>query len=230
MHSVPEFGHALLKELGAPRSPVIETFAEVRFKDVNGKTVIPDGAIVCHRGKKRWTCLVEVKTGSAALKDDQVTTYLDIARKQGYNGVLTISNQITASSSESPVSVDGRRLRSTSLWHFSWWRIITEAIVQGRYGGIANPDQAWILGELIAYLDNEASGAAGFDDMGDKWVTVRKAAHDGTLRQGDPEARAVAERWDSSPSTYASASPKTSGAPCHRLDHASRPRKADLTS
>lgn len=150
MHAVPEFGHALLKELGAPSSPIIETFAEVRFKDASGKTVIPDGAIVCHRGKRRWTCLVDVKTGSAALKDDQVTTYLEIARKQGFDGVLTISNQITAASSESPLSIAGRRLRSTSLWHFSWWRILTEAIVQGRYRGIADPDQAWILGELIA--------------------------------------------------------------------------------
>jgi hypothetical protein len=196
MHAVPEFGHALLKELGAPKSPVIETFAEVRFKDRGGKTVIPDGAIVCRRGKKTWTCLVEVKTGSAVLKDDQVGGYLDIAREQGFDGVLTISNQITANSSVTPVSVDGRKLRKTCLWHFSWWRIITEAIVQSRYRGISDPDQAWILGELIAYLDNDASGAAGFDDMGDKWVGVRRAAHDGTLRQSDPEARQVAERWE----------------------------------
>src|ERR687898_336584 len=61
MRAVPEFGHALLKELGAPKSPVIETFTEVRFKDAAGKTVIPDGAIVCRRGKRAWTCLVEVK-------------------------------------------------------------------------------------------------------------------------------------------------------------------------
>jgi hypothetical protein len=32
--------------------------------------------------------------------------------------------------------------------------------------------------------------------MGDKWVAVRKAAHDGTLRANDPEARTVAERWE----------------------------------
>lgn len=31
MHGVPEFGHALLAELGAPKSPSIDTFAEVRF-------------------------------------------------------------------------------------------------------------------------------------------------------------------------------------------------------
>jgi len=32
--------------------------------------------------------------------------------------------------------------------------------------------------------------------MGDKWVAVRKAAHDGTLRGNTQEARDVAERWE----------------------------------
>jgi hypothetical protein len=196
MRAVPEFGHALLKELGAPKSPIIQTFTEVRFKDSNGKTVIPDGAIVCERGRKTWTCLVEVKTAKAELRDEQVGCYLDVARENGFDGVLTISNQITASSAESPVSVDKRKLGKRGLWHFSWWRIITEAIVQSRYRGVSDPDQAWILGELIAYLDSEASGAGGFGDMGDKWVAVRKAAHDGTLRANMPEAREVAERWE----------------------------------
>src|ERR671918_2486045 len=188
MRAVPEFGHALLKELGAPKSPVIETFAEVRFKDAERKTVIPDGAIVCRRGQKVWTCLVEVKTAGAALRPEQVNAYLDIARENGFDGVLTISNQITAASSESPISVDGRKLKRTALWHFSWWRVLTEAIVQHRYRGISDPDQAWILGEVIAYLDSAASGAGGFEDMGDKWVTVRKAALDAP-REGKAKPR-----------------------------------------
>ena len=197
MRAVPEFGHALLKELGAPKSPVIETFAEVRFKDAAGKTVIPDGAIVCRaraegvdvpgRGQDRPA----PRCGRAGQR------YLDIARENGFDGVLTISNQITAASTESPVSVDGRKLEAHGLWHLSWWRILTEAIVQHRYRGISDPDQAWILGELIAYLDNEASGAGGFEDMGDKWVTVRKAAHDGTLRaRTTRRCASVAERWE----------------------------------
>lgn len=196
MHGVPEFGHALLGELGAPRSPSIDTFAEVRFKNADGKADIPDGAIVCERGGKRWTCLVEVKTGSAALKDEQVGRYLDIARDQGFDGVLTISNQITHGVSESPVGVDGRKLRRTKLWHFSWWRVLTEAVVQSRYRGVSDPDQAWVLRELIHYLSSDASGVSGFDDMGEHWVSVRSAARDGTLRQGDPTIRQVAERWE----------------------------------
>ena len=196
IHAVPEFGHALLKELGAPKSPTIETFTEVRFKTAAGKTWIPDGAIVCQRGQKSWTALVEVKTGASQLKDDQVCTYLEIARENGFDGVLTISNEITYDSSQSPVAVDRRKLRSTSLWHFSWWRIITEAVVQHRHRGVSDPDQAWVLGELIAYLDSQASGAGGFEDMGPNWVAVRSGAHDGTLRQADAEVRDVAQRWE----------------------------------
>lgn len=196
MRGVPDFGHALLKELGAPKSPVIQTFTEVRLKDASGKSVIPDGAVVCERGRKTWTCLVEVKTSRASLKPEQVSAYLDVARDNGFDGVLTISNDITGDSSGSPVTVDRRKTRSTKLWHFSWWRIVTEAVVQSRYRGISDPDQAWLLDELIAYLQDPASGAGGFDDMGEKWVAVRKAAHDGTLRAGDPATRDVVERWE----------------------------------
>ncbi|MGH8573739.1 MAG: stress response protein, partial [Gammaproteobacteria bacterium] len=140
--------------------------------------------------------LVEVNTSGAPLRAEQVNSYLDIARDNGFDGVLTISNQITSRSEESPVSVDKRKLRRTALWHFSWWRVLTEAIVQHRFRGISDPDQAWILGELIAYLDSEASGAGGFEDMGDKWVHVRKAAHEGTLRANDAEGSVVAARWE----------------------------------
>lgn len=195
MRAVPEFGHALLKELGAPKSQTIQTFAEVRFRDDAGRLVVPDGAIVCERGRRSWTCLLEVKTGGAPLRDEQVARYLDVARDHDFDAVLTISNQITSDAEESPVSVDGRKLRRVRLFHFSWWRVITEAIVQSRYRGVSDPDQAWILDELIAYLDHEASGAGGFRDMGEHWVRVRRAAHAGTLR-ASPEAREIAERWE----------------------------------
>jgi len=195
MHAVPEFGHALVSPLGSPKGR-ISTFAEVQVKDGANKLHIPDGAIVVERGKTVWRCLVEVKTGSADLKAEQVNRYLDWARENRLDAVLTISNQITGSPTDSPVPVDGRKLRTTRLFHLSWWRILTEAIVQHRHRGVADPDQAWLLGELIAYLDDERSGASGFTDMGENWVKVRNGAGDGTLRATDANVRDVAERWD----------------------------------
>jgi hypothetical protein len=85
MRAVPEFGHALVGPLGAPKGR-ISTFAEVQLKDQAGKTHIPDGAIVVERGKTCWRCLVEVKTGTAELKDEQVNRYLDVARENRLMG------------------------------------------------------------------------------------------------------------------------------------------------
>jgi len=195
MRAVPDFGHALIGSLGAPKGR-IATYTELQLRSADGKRCIPDGAILAERGSKRWDCLVEVKTGSARLEADQVARYLDWARDNAFDAVLTISNQITASPLDYPFSVDKRKLRKVSLYHLSWWRILTEAIVQHRHRGVTDPDQAWLLGELIAYLDHERSGASGFAGMGPNWVPVRTAAANGTLRIGDAEARDVAERWE----------------------------------
>jgi hypothetical protein len=77
MRAVPEFGHALVTPLGAPKGR-IGTYAEVQLKDSAGKIHIPDGAIVVERGKTTWRCLVEVKTGGAQLQAEQVGRYLDM--------------------------------------------------------------------------------------------------------------------------------------------------------
>ena len=195
MRAVPDFGRALVTDLGGPRGRVT-TFAEVQLKDSAGKTVIPDGAIVVEWGKSRWHALVEVKTGAAELKDEQVSRYLDVAKQSGFDAVVTISNAITASPAESPLRLPSSKLKKVDLRHLSWYRVITEAVVQHRHRGISDPDQAFILDELIAYLTHERSGASGFQDMGQEWVRVREAARDQTLRTTNPEARVVVERWE----------------------------------
>ncbi len=151
----------MLKPLGAPRGR-ISTFTEVPFKQADGKESRPDGAIVVERGKTRWVCLVEVKTSDGELGSDQVTRYIDVARAEGFDAVLTISNAITSTPEHLPFAIDGRKLRTMTVRHLSWWRVITEAVVQRRYRRIEDPDQDWILGELIAYMDHDASGANGF--------------------------------------------------------------------
>lgn len=193
--AVPEFAHAFLKEFGAPRG-AISTFTEIRLKDPDGGTHIPDGAIVIQRGATKWCALVEVKTGSASLQSDQVNRYLDMARANGFDAVITLSNRIAADREERVVSVDKRKLKNVKLFHISWWRTLTIAVMQHRFKGVSDPDQAWILGELIHYLDSDRSGASGFQGMGEHWVAVRDAANDGTLRLADKGLREVTARWD----------------------------------
>ena len=192
---VPALAQSILVPFGAPRGKV-ETFSEVRFKDAAGKAHRPDGAIIVSRGAKSWKALVEVKTGTAPLLEEQVNRYLDLARDNGFDSVITISNDIVSSPTEVPYAYDRRKARRVSLYHISWWRILTKAVLEHRNRGVSDPEQQWILGELIAYLDHEKSGASGVQDMGRAWVPVRDGTRQGTLRASDPGVRDVAERWE----------------------------------
>jgi hypothetical protein len=137
-----------------------------------------------------------VKTGRATLQSSQVERYLDMAHEHDFDALLTVSNQIRSDAAALPYEVDKRKVGKLAVRHISWWRILTEAIVQHRFRGIADPEQAWILNELIRYLDDPRSGASGFQGMGEPWVSVRDAARHGTLRASDDGTQAIAARWE----------------------------------
>lgn len=192
--SVREFGRALTQPLGAPAGTV-ETFIEVPFER-GDRVVVPDGVIRVSRGKREWTALVEVKTANNDLRTEQLEAYLDVAREQGFDALITISNQIPPAPGIHPTEVDRRKLRKVQLHHLPWIEVLAEAFKQREHRGVADPDQAWILGELIRYLQHPRSGALAFEDMGPTWVKTRDAVRTGTLRSGDSAAAEVVARFD----------------------------------
>lgn len=192
--AVNQFGKALLAPLGAPAGN-IETYIEVPFM-LGEHRHYPDGLIRVSRGQRNWTCLVEVKTGSNKLEAPQLEAYLDIAKEQGFDALLTISNEIAAIAGTHPTPLDKRKLMRAGVHHLSWTQVLTDAVMQKVHRGVADPEQAWILGELIRYLEHPRSGAMEFDDMGPSWVAVREAVSNGTLRQNDKGLPEVASRWD----------------------------------
>lgn len=194
MTAVREFGRLLTAPLGAPSGP-LETYIEVPF-DLDAKRVYPDGLIRARRGSKTWTALVEVKTGTNELETAQLENYLDVAREHGFDALITISNEIPPSHGMHPTPVDKRKLRKVGLHHWSWTEVLTHAVMQKEFRGVADPEQSWILGELIRYLEHPKSGAMSFDDMGPSWVPVRDAIVAGTLRANDKTPLDVAARFD----------------------------------
>ena len=195
LSSVKEYGRTVTAALGAPAGTV-ETFIEVPFLTAAGKRACPDGLIRVARGGKTFVALVEVKTGRNVLETAQVECYLDIARDNGFDAVLTISNEIAPAPGVHPTPVDKRKLRKVALHHLSWSRLHTLAVIEQVNRAVADPDQAWVLGEFVRYLEHPKSGAIDFDDMGPQWVTVRDAVAAGTLRSGDKGALEVATRFD----------------------------------
>lgn len=191
---VRDYSRSLLASLGAP-SGVAETYVEVPFM-LGERRVYPDGLIRVTRGGKSWTALVEVKTGRNKLEADQLNAYLDIARDQGFDALVTISNEIPAVAGQHPTGVDKRKLRKVALHHWSWADLLSVAVVQKEHRGVSDPEQAWILGELIRYLEHPKSGALEFEDMGQNWVPVREAVSSGILRASDKALPEVLARFD----------------------------------
>ncbi|MFQ5779377.1 MAG: stress response protein [Nitrospiria bacterium] len=195
LYAVDEFWLAIAKPYGAPKGR-LEVYIEVPFELADGRSVRPDGLIQTTRGKRSWTALIEVKTGSNELNREQIERYLDLAKEQDFDCVITISNQISRIPGKHPVEVDKRKLRKAALHHLSWSRVLTEAVLQKSHRGVADPDQAWILGELIRYLEHANAGAVDFCDMGEYWVGVRDGVKNGTLRHSDKKAIEVAGKWE----------------------------------
>ena len=195
---VRDLSNELLTPLGASRAQraVVETFTEVRYKQ-DGKIVQPDGLIRVSFSNSTWTALVEVKTSDNVLSAEQVNNYWDLAREERLDHVLTISNEIGPMPGIHPTP--GLKVRTSSpiqVSHLSWPAILTTAIRIKEHRGVSDPEQAWILGELIRYLEHPASGALAFGDMGPNWVEVRDGIRAGTLNRRHDGVADVAARFD----------------------------------
>ncbi|MGV6993804.1 TerD family protein, partial [Gordonia amicalis] len=194
METVPEFGRAILSQLGAPRGR-IETFTEVRFT-LSGEDVRPDGLIKVSRGGKTWQALVEVKTGRSDLNSDQIATYLRVAKTKSIDAVITISRDLMASPDQLPFKVDGRAPRNITLRHLSWEEIVAEAMIVHEHVGVDDRVRSRVLEEMLSYAADSQSGMWSFDDMGKQWVKVREAVKNKTVGASDGATTEVCDRFD----------------------------------
>lgn len=197
---VRPYSKSLLGPLGASRADKanVESFIEVSLKAPGGRSVRPDGLVRVSFGRADpWVALVEVKTGKDTLSADQINNYFEVASAERFDAVITISNEIAPGPGLHPTP--GLKVRANSrikVHHFSWSMILAEAVQEKLHRGVSDPEQAWILAELIRYLEHESSGALDFDDMGAHWASVRDGAREGSLSRRSDDVIEVAQLWD----------------------------------
>ena len=104
---VPSLAEAILKSIGVKvgKRTRIEAYTEVVLKQEASSSGRPDGLLIVHSSRKTWSALVETKIGNADLDSDQVAKYLDLAKTNSIDAVITISNQFVARPQHSPVDV-----------------------------------------------------------------------------------------------------------------------------
>ncbi len=196
---VPDFARAMLADAGvsSPKRSRIECYTEAVFEVPGSKRMVrPDGLIIIESGKTVWSALVEAKTGSATLKQDQCEDYLVLARQLGADAVITISNQYSAIPAHHPVPVSKAKTKRVGFFHFSWLSLMSKASLLLESREINDPEQAFLLRELIRFLKHPSSGVSSFTRMASSWSTVcAKVKQGAILRKKDPIVVETVTSW-----------------------------------
>lgn len=169
--SVNEYARGMLEPIGLKLGKNYRVFCytEIVFKNSKNVKIRPDGLIIVDTGKKQWRALIESKIGKAELTKEQVEAYLDLAKEYKIDAVITISNQFVGNPTHHPIVINKQKTRSVDLFHWSWTYLMTEAVMWVKHHGISDPDQAYILEELVRYLMHPSSGVTSFDRMNAEW-------------------------------------------------------------
>ena len=97
---IDEFGARLLSSVGqrVGARATVDTYTEVVFHEQSaGIKDRPDGLIVVRIGSREWRALVEAKVGNSELDADQIERYRVLAKENGIDCVITLSNQFATS-------------------------------------------------------------------------------------------------------------------------------------
>lgn len=195
---VKDLAHSIFSEAGIsiPKTAQITCLTEVTFKSKELSKIRPDGLIIASRGKKSWAALVESKVGSADLRSDQVESYLDLAKELGLDAVITFSNQFATLPTHHPVTVQKNKKKSVGLFHFSWLSVLSKAVLLAGSKSVDDPEQAYLLSEVIRYLEHDASGVTAMTKMSSSWKDVcSEVQRGGVLRKTSDEVLGAVSSW-----------------------------------
>lgn len=168
------FASALPVRVG--KQAKISCFTEVEFEDPSFKDCRPDGLIVVSTGRSSWTALVEAKIKHGKLDPVQLEKYAQIAKKYKIDSLITISNEMASRPDHHPIQLSKTLTKNLQMLHFSWASILTNAQILEGQMAIEDPEQSFILRELIKYLAHDSSGIYRFTQMSPAWNEIVKQA------------------------------------------------------
>ena len=199
---IPELLAELIKDTGIKINDrtVLETYTEIGVsKNPNPKADRPDGFIYV-KNRNEWTSLVEAKVGNNSLGVDQVTKYIEDARANNIDAVITISNEFTPRVDQSPLELPKRLLNRVKLYHLSWRLVLSTAILIKNKNQIDDREKSFVLDELIRFLRDDSVGNKSFMMMPQPWTEICNDASIGSrLKNNDPRisevSRALVEEF-----------------------------------
>lgn len=200
---IPELSRQLFSTLGYSllKRSTIETFTEVIFKgekeaSVKKSTDRPDGFISVKSGSKVWEALIEAKIGKNDLEQTQVERYLELAKANNVNAVITISNQFVTSADHSPLPIKKTLTKKVSLYHWSWMfiRTVCENIRDQKI--LESSEQQYVLCQFIELLGDKGTGIERYTQMPACWdEIVTMATNKQPIAKSNECANEVVQGW-----------------------------------
>jgi len=124
------------------------------------------------------------------------TAYVEMAKANGIDAVITISNEFVARADHSPVSVPKVLLRKVGLFHWSWTWIRTQCAILAHQGAVDDNEQGFLLREIQRFLNHPGTGVERFSQMGADWKELNQSVtNNSTLKKTTPEVEEGVGCW-----------------------------------
>ena len=192
---VPELFNELISDAGVRigKHTQIDVFSEVKL--ANSQSLSrnrPDGFIYI-KNRKVWTALVEAKVDGNQLNKEQIARYLQAAKENNINALITISDEFTSRVEQIPVEISGRGLDKIKRYHLSWRLISTAAMLLPNKNQIDDKEKSFLIDDLRHYLSNKGKN---FSRMPREWKDLcGNVSRGNPLRADEGKVSAVASAF-----------------------------------
>ena len=198
MTQIPALAEEVLSTVGmrVGKRTRVRAFTEVVLREKVEDGCRPDGLLLIDTGRTQWSALIEAKIGRNELTAEQVSKYAELAKANGIDAVITISNEFVARADHSPVSISKTLLRKVDLFHWSWSWLATVCEILEYQEAVTDSEQGYLLRQLNHFLAHPATGIERFTQMTASWKDVTQSVLNGeALKKTAPEVEAVAASW-----------------------------------
>jgi hypothetical protein len=167
------------KNVGSKTS--VAAFTEVVFKkQLAEANCRPDGLLVVSTPRSEWRAIVEAKIGTAQINPGQLSLYCRLAVENKIDAIITISNELTSFAEHLPYDVPKELVGKVEVYHWSWMTLVTLAtLLLSTADDEFDPEQHFILKEMLRYLSHENTDVRGFHQMNPEWPLLLERVQSG---------------------------------------------------
>jgi hypothetical protein len=182
------FARNLLSEIGkrVGNWASIEAYTEVVFQNQPEEKCRPDGLIIFDTVRRQWKALVEAKVGHGRISSEQLGRYYRLARANGIDAIITISNELTSRPQHIPYEVPDEVTGNIELYHWSWPHLVMVADRLLRDEQDFDDEQHFILQEVRRYFDDETTDSS-FQQMAPGWPHLNQRIFGGGAVSGSED-------------------------------------------